>query len=238
MATSGTYAFNPALARLVLASFARIGLRGTQILTEHLSDAEFESNMLLCEWSNSQPNYWLSELVDVPLISGTKTYDLNANFVAIQIAYITQTTGGSTTDRPLGAMSTVEWYSQPNKDTEGAPTAYWFDRQTTPQITVWPVPNSTSTYTLKIRGVRQVQDAAFNNGLTLDIPYRFQTAFVDGLAARLGAVYPNAASAALGPQYPMILQGRADKSWDIASSQDTEQQTKFFITPQFGGYYK
>lgn len=237
MTTTGTYAFSPALSRLVLSSFSRIGLRGTQILTEHVQDAEFESNLLLCEWANLQPNLWLSELKSETLVSGTATYELDPEIVAIQLAYISTSTSGSAVDRPLGPISTVEYAAQPNKTVQGYPTAYWFDRQTTPRITMWPVPDDTQTYTLKIRCVRQAQDASLANGLNVEIPYRFNTAFVDGLAARLGAVYPEAAKAALGPQFADILTARAMKSWEIAASQDTES-VQIYITPGTGGYYR
>ena len=235
--TSGTYSFSPALSRLVLASYARIGVRRTEVAVEHLKDAEFESNLLLCQWSNLQPNLWLSELVTVTLTDGTATYTLDPEVVAIQIAYISTSTGGQATDRPLGPMSTVEYWAQPNKATQGYPTAYWFNRQITPEITMWPVPDSTTTYTLKIRCVRQAQDASMPAGLGVEIPYRFNTAFVDGLAERLGAVYPEAAKNTLGPAFADVLEKRAAKSWEIASSQDTEA-VQIFITPSFGGYWK
>lgn len=238
MTTSGTYLFDPALSRLTIAAFARIGLRRTQIVVEHMSDAAFESNMLLCEWSNRQPNLWLSEMITQPLAAGLSTYVLEPQMVAIQIAYISTSNGGQATDRPLGPLTTVEYFAMPNKEIQGYPTSFWFDRQITPKIVLWPVPSGSMTYTLKIRCVRQVQDASMPNGTTIEIPYRFNTAFVDGLADRLGAVYPEAAKAALGPEFANILAARAAKSWDIASSQDTEQQTSLFIAPRFGGFYR
>lgn len=237
MATSGTYAFQPALSRMAIAAFARIGIRRTEVVVEHMSDAAFEANLLLCQWANLQPDLWLSELKTETLTESVATYTLDPEIVAIQLAYISTTTGTQTTDRPLGPMSTVEYAAQPNKLTEGFPTAYWFDRQITPQITLWPVPDGTYTYTLKLRCVRQVQDATMPAGMNVEIPYRFNTAFVDGLADRLGAVYPEAAKNALGPNFSQMLEARAAKSWEIAASQDTEP-VQMFISPSFGGYYK
>lgn len=181
---------------------------------------------------------WLSELKSETLTESVATYTLDPEIVAIQMAYVSTTTGSQTTDRPLGPMSTVEYAAMPNKLTEGFPTSYWFDRQITPQITMWPVPDGNFTYTLKLRCVRQAQDATMPAGTNVDIPYRFNTAFVDGLADRLGAVYPEAAKAALGPNFATILQARADRSWEIAASQDTEQGVPMYISPSFGGYYR
>lgn len=237
MATSGTYSFAPALSRLAIAAFARIGIRRTEIVVEHMSDAAFEANLLLCQWANLQPDLWLSELKTETLTESAATYTLDPEIVAIQLAYISTTTGSQTTDRPLGPMSTVEYAAQPNKLTEGFPTAYWFDRQITPQITLWPVPDGTYTYTLKLRCVRQVQDATMPAGMNVEIPYRFNTAFVDGLADRLGAVYPEKAKAALGPTFADVLERRSAKSWEIAAGQDTEP-VQMFISPSMGSFYR
>lgn len=237
MTTSGTFTFSPPLSRLTISALGRIGIKRTEIVAQHMSDAEFEANLLLCEWANRQPNLWLSELVQVSLSSGVATYTLDAEIVAIQLAYLTTTSGGSSTDRPLGPMSAVDYASQANKSMSGPPTAYWFNRQITPQITMWPVPDSSATYTLKLRCVRQAEDATMPAGVGVEIPYRFTTAFVDGLAARLGGVYPESAIKALGPNALVMLEAKADKSWGIASTQDTEA-TPMFITPSMGSYYR
>lgn len=236
MATSGTYAFSPPLSRLVLAAFARIGVRGPAIAAEHMRDAEFESNLLLCEWANLQPDLWLSELVSVAMVAGTATYTLDPQIVTIQQAYISTTQGGVATDMALGALSTVEYAAMPQKTQDGYPNSYWFNRQITPQITMWPVPDSVFTYTLYLRCVRQAQDASMADATNIEIPYRFYTAFVDGLAERLGAVYTEAAKSALGPAFMDVLEKRSQRSWAIAASQDTESGP-VYITPGIGGYF-
>jgi hypothetical protein len=238
MATSGTFSFSPALSRLVIAAYSRIGVRRTEIVVEHMKDAEFESNLLLCEWSNQQPLLWVSELDTETLVASTATYSLGAEVVALQMVYISTTDDdGNTTDRPLGPLSTVEYHAIPRKLDEGFPTSYWFDRQKTPQVTLWPVPDDADTYTLKMRVVRQVEDAVMAGGINVEIPYRFNTAFVDGLAARLGAVYPEKAKGALGPNFSQVLEGRAQRSWDIAATQDTES-VPIHVTPMMGGYWR
>lgn len=229
MSTSGTYSFSPALSLLVKQAYGRIGIRGPQIVAEHMKDAEVESNLLLCAWSSDQPNLWLSELISVALVQGTATYTLPSEFVAIQVAYVAQSSGGSAYDRPLGAMSTVEYFSQPNKTTQGPPTSYWFDRQITPQITMWPVPDGAATYTLKIRGVRQVQDASMPNGTGVEIPYRFYDAFTAGLSHRLARIY--------APSFEDKRGMDADKAWEKASGKDVEQ-VPFYISPATNGYYR
>lgn len=238
MATTGTFSFSPALSRLVISAYSRIGVRRTEIVVEHMKDAEFESNLLLCEWSNQQPLLWVSELDTQTLTESTATYTLGAEVVALQMVYLSTTDGsGATNDRPLGLLSTVEYHGIPNKTQTGRPTSYWFDRQKTPQITLWPVPDGADTYTLKMRVVRQVEDAVVAGGLGVEIPYRFNTAFVDGLANRLGAVYPEKAKGALGPTFSDILEKRAARSWGIATDQDTES-APMHVTPMMGHYFR
>lgn len=235
---SGTYAFSPALSALVTASFSQIGIKPTEIVVEHMKAAEMQSNLLLCQFSNLQPNLWISDLRTEVLSQGTATYALDAEIVAIQAAYISTTVSGTTTDRTITPISTVEYAAQPNKATQGFPASYWFDRQITPQVTLYPVPDGNLTYTLYLRCVRQVQDAAVVGGKNVEIPYRFFTAFVDGLAHRLGMSFPAAAKEALGPSWRSDLKAQAADSWDIASSQDVEHGTSMHISPQFGGYFR
>jgi hypothetical protein len=72
------------------------------------------------------------------------------------------------------------------------PIVFWVrcrNRQTTPQITLWPVPDNATTYRLYVRHVRQPQDGSTAGGLNVEIPYRFDDAFTVGLAARLAKYY-------------------------------------------------
>ena len=189
MATTGTFAFAPALSDIVLNAFSRIGIRRTELTQQHLADAGVESNLTLVRMSNHQPNLWTSNLISVPLVSGTALYTLPPETVSILVAYLTVTSRGSSTDRVLAPLSTVEYASFPNKTQAGVPTSFWFDRQITPEITVWQVPNAAATYTLKLQTVRQVQDASMPNGVQLDIPYRAYDAFTADLSHRLSRHY-------------------------------------------------
>lgn len=215
MALTGTYAFNPAGGNLVLSAFARIGIRRTEITAQHMADADVEANLVQVELSNRVPNLWLDELHTQVLTASTATYTLPARLVAFQAPYISITSGSSTIDRIIFCYSTFEYAAIPNKTQEGPPTCYWLNMQITPEITFWPVPDDSSTYTFKARMLRQVQDASLSNGLNIDFPYRWIDVFVAKLAHRLARIYAR----------DLEQQRRADaeEAWVIAATTDKEQ---------------
>ncbi len=228
MATSGTYAFNPALGSLTLAAFDLIGVRRSSILQEHLEAARLHSNFLLLRWSSAGVNLWQVDLITTPLVQGTSTYDVDANTIVILDMYISVTNGGATQDRIIMPISRTEYASYPNKTMQGFPTVAWFDRLLSPTITIWPVPNGEQT-SLKYYRLRQNQDAVLQNGLTVEMPAYWMEAFVFGLAARLAIIY--------APDRAMPLKGMADEAYMLASSQNVET-SDFFVSPQLSTYFR
>ena len=84
------------------------------------------------------------------------------------------------TDFELSKMSRSEYLNIPNKDTTGRPSQYYYNRQISPQITLWPTPEN-STDTLVYYYVQRIQDVdALVN--TTDAPFRFLPCMVAGLA--------------------------------------------------------
>jgi hypothetical protein len=229
MTSSGTYAYSPAASNLLLTAYARIGIRRTAITAEHVADGITESNLVLVEFTNKQPLLWKSELISQVLTQGTATYTLPSNVVMILLAYIETGSGTSTIDRVLGPLSTVEYASLTNKTQQSQPTCFWLDRQITPTITLWQVPDGGGPYTLYMRCVTQVQDAVLPSGVTMDLPYRFLDAFTAGLAYRLARIH----APALEQQRKMD----AMEAWMIASTQDVEN-VPVMIMPGLGGYYR
>jgi hypothetical protein len=227
LATSGTYAFNPALSDAVLNAFARVGLARTALTAEHLRNAADEANYLLVEWSNKQPLLWTSETQTLALAAGTATYALSAQTVMVLIAYLRTGSGQATNDKLIGPVSTVEYESIPSKLLQAEPTLFWFNRQTTPAVTLWPTPDA--GYTLIARTVRQVQDANLPSGVTMEVPYRFLDAFAAGLAARLARNY--------APTLEAERKKDAAEAWLIAANQDVEN-VPIYIVPGLDSYYR
>lgn len=229
MASTGTYAYSPAASNLMLTAFGRIGIRRTEITAQHLADAENEANLLQVTLSNKQPNLWTDELYSTGLSASTATYTLPGRLIAIQACYLTTTVGGVATDRIMWPYSTFEYAAIPDKTQEGPPTAYWYNRQITPEITLWPVPDDAATYTLKLRVCRQIQDVSLKSGATLDLPYRWLDVYVADLAHRLSRIYAQ----------PLEAARKADAmdAWANAATEDQER-VPLYISMNTGGYYR
>lgn len=225
MATSGTYTFNPSLGELTLYAFNLCGVRNTALLQEHMESARMASNMLCANWSNRGVNLWAVDLVTVTLVAGQSTYDVDANTVTMLDAYVVS--GGQ--DRIILPISRTEYASYPDKTQEGFTTVFWFDRLLSPTVTLWPVPDGTSTTTLKYYRVRQIQDAKLQNGVQVEIPYLFMEAFAYGLAARLAVIW--------APDKVGILKPMADEAYTIAAEQNVETSA-VYISPMLGGFFR
>ena len=230
MTTSGTYSFSPSLGELVLYSYNLVGLRNTSLLQEHMEAARMASNMLCASWATRGVNLWKVDLVTTNLVSGQATYPVDANTVVILDAYVTTTQSGGNINRIILPISRTEYASYPNKEQEGFPTVFWFDRLLSPTVTLWPVPNTDNgPTTLSYYRVTQMQDSELNNGTTVDIPYLFYEAFAYGLAARLAMIW--------APDKVALLKPLADEAYQIAADQNIETAS-YFISPMISGYFR
>lgn len=226
MSTSGTYAYNPSLGELTLYSYQLIGLRPTSLLQEHFDAARMASNMILTRWSNQGVNLWAVDLVTTPLIEGTSTYPVESNTVVILDAYIEY--GDPAIDRVILPISRTEYASYPNKNQQGFPTTFWFDRLLSPQVTIWPVPDGSQT-SLKYYRVRQIQDANISNAQNIEIPYLWMEAFAYALAQRLAIIW--------APEKAVFIKPLADEAYEIADAQNVETAQQY-ISPQISGYFR
>lgn len=234
MATSGTYDYSPSLGELTLYAFNLCGIRNTALLQEHMEAARTATNLMCARWSNQGVNLWTVDLVTVPLVQGQSTYTVDDTTVMILDAYITIAQGVSNTDRIILPVSRTEYASYPNKQQQGFPTTYWFDRLMSPAsnnqtINLWPVPDGGEATTLKYYRVKRIQDAGFSGGQQVDIPYLWLEAFAYGLATRLAQIY--------APALVPTLKAQADEAYQIAADQNTEYVSQY-ISPQIQGYFR
>jgi hypothetical protein len=230
MATTGTFNFNPSLGELTLYAFNLCGVRNTAILQEHLESARMAANMLCARWSNQGVNLWNVDLVTVPLVTGQSSYSVQANTVVILDAYLTSDASGANIDRIILPISRTEYASYPNKEQQGFPTVFWFDRLLQPTVTIWPVPNTDNgPQYLKYYRVVQIQDSALSNGTTVDVPYLWLEAFAYGLAYRLAQIW--------SPAMAQTIKPMADESYQIAADQNVETAQQY-ISPMISGYFR
>lgn len=230
MATSGTYTFNPSLGELTLYAYNLIGVRNTAVLQEHMEAARMATNMLLARWANQGVNLWAVDLVETTLTTGVATYSVEANTVMILDAYVVNDDSGANIDRIILPVSRTEYASYPNKEQQGFPTVFWFDRLISPTVTLWPVPNTDNgPQKLKYYRVRWLQDANLQNGQQVEIPYLWMEAFSYGLAQRLAQIW--------APQMVAQMKPLADEAYDIASRQNVETAQQY-ISPVISSYWR
>ena len=230
MTTSGTYNFNPGLGELTLYAYNLIGVRNTAVLQEHMEAARMATNLMLARWANQGVNLWKVDLVTTALVTGQATYAVDAKTVVMLDAYVQNDDSGANIDRIILPVSRTEYASYPNKEQQGFPTVYWFDRLLSPTVTLWPVPNTDNgPQSLKYYRVTQIQDSNLQNGQTVDIPYLWLEAFASGLALRLAQVWR--------PELVVQLKPFADESYQIAADQNVETAQQY-ISPMIAGYFR
>jgi len=228
MATSGTYDFNPSLGELTIYAYQLIGVRPTALLQEHMDAARMATNMMFTRWSNEGVNLWQVVLNTTALVQGQSTYTVDASTVVILDAYISTTSGSSTTDRIILPISRTEYASYPNKQQQGFPTVFWFNRLLSPTVTLWPVPDGTQT-SLKYYSVLRIQDANLTGTEETDIPPIWLEAMAYGLAYRLAQIW--------APEKAALFKPQADESYQIAADQNIEQAQQY-ISPQISSYFR
>lgn len=228
MTTSGTTNFFLSNADLVLEAMDRAGIRPTMLTRQQMVSAYRSLNLLFASLNNKVPNLWTVDLVTQSLMAGVSTYDVDPNTITVLDVYLRLPGGGDTfTDRILLPLSRTDYAMMPQKDQVGPPTSFWYDRLTSPTITVWPVQND-DTMTLKYYRCTQIQDSNLKNAQTPDLPLRFLDAVAEELASRLAQKY-------MPDKWPALAQS-AKALMDLAITEDRER-TPIYISPDFTGYY-
>src|SRR5262252_6400935 len=223
--SSGTFAFGPPFADIIIAAYGRCQIRRNTITVEHLFDAAMAANLLQVDWANDQVNLWTVDLQTINLQPGIDTYEVDPSTVMIMATYIE--TGDPARDRILTSIDRDTYAAYPDKVTPGRPTVYWFQALKQPQITVWQPPNDAEPYTLKFFRARQLEDATVPMGLGPDVPYRFLEAYVSGLAYKISELY--------APERMVVLKAIADEKFNKAKDRDVEN-AQLRIVPAMGIY--
>ena len=227
MPTSGTATFDLDLNEIVEEAFERCG---SELRTGYdLRTARRSLNLLFADWANRGINLWTIEQGQQVLTPGTATYTLPADTVDL-IEHVIRTGAGNVstqTDLTITRISVSTYSSIPNKLQQARPIQVWINRQqAAPQFTVWPVPDSSQTYTFVYWRLRRIQDAGAGGTYTQDIPFRFLNALVAGLAYYLSMKIPGA------EDRMQVLKAQYDEAWDLASTEDREKAAVRFVPRQ------
>ena len=228
MALSGSKNFEPDVSEYIEEAFERCGL---ELRTGYdLRTAKRSANLMLAEWANRGLNQWTIKEVDITMVKDTSTYNIDSTNATAPIdvldAYIRETINNETTDFPLNKISRSEYANLSVKTTSGKPNQVFVNKQTTPTITVWPVPDKNSTYTVRLNVLTRMDDV---DGAvdTVDMPFRFFPCFVAGLAYYI--------SMKKAPERTGMLKQVYEEEFTRALSQD-EPRTSLKITPSLNRY--
>jgi hypothetical protein len=226
MATSGTTSFDLDLTELVEEAFERCG---AELRSGYdLKTARRSLNLLFADWANRGVNLWTVTQASIPLVPGTATYNLPTDTVDL-LEHVIRTSAGNASnqaDLTVTRISVSTYATIPNKLSQSRPIQVYINRQAPiPNITLWPIPDASQTYTFVYWYLSRIQDAGTGVN-TMDVPFRFIPAMVAGLAYYLSLKIPNAMERmdALKAQY--------DEAWDLASSEDREKASVRFVPRQ------
>jgi hypothetical protein len=223
MATSGTSTFNLDIDEIIDEAYERAGM-GRAFSGSDFRTARRSLNLLSQEFSNRGINLWTVEDATQALSSGTATYTLPVDTVAI-LDYAIRTGSGSTqVDTAITRMHVGDYASLSSKNTTGRPTQIYIERlRDAPQVTVWPVPNN-NTYTLVYYRIKRIQDTSSGGEYQYDAPTRFLPAIVAGLSYHIALKNPSAIE-----RVPMLKQ-MYEEEWQLAATEDRDRSS-FKITP-------
>ena len=224
MATSGTTAFDLSIDEIIDEAYNRVGIRPNS--GNDMKRARRNLNILFADWGNRGVHLWKVELDEVQLVAGQAEYTVNSDVSDVLEAYISTTAAASndanTQDISITKIDRSAYAALPNKLSQGQPSQYYVDRQTTPKIYLYQAPDA-STYTyLKYYVIKRIEDAgAYTN--TADVVFRFIPCMVSGLAYYLSMQY--------GPDRVPILKQVYEDEMLRALDQDGGR-TSLYITPQ------
>jgi hypothetical protein len=223
MATSGTATFNLDVLDLVEEAFERAGLESRS--GYDIKSARRSIDLMMLEWQNRGINMWTVDQGTVAMVQGTATYSLPADTIDL-LEHVIRLNAGDTSsqiDYDLERISVSRYAVIPNKLTQGRPLQIYIDRQSTPQVTLWPIPDGSQTYTLMYYRLRRIEDTgtAAND---MDVPTRFIPALVSGLAFHLAMKRPEVSQRA--PALKVVY----EEQFKLAAEEDREK-ADWHLTP-------
>jgi hypothetical protein len=215
MATSGTYTFRPDVEEIIAESFERVGMDAQNMTGYQARAARRSLNLLFSEFANRGINYWAVQNNTLALTQGTTNYTLPVGTIDLIDVVIRENIGGTQSDTVLPRVSISDYNQIPNKTTQAKPSQYMLDKQYTPELYVWQVPDN-NNYSLVYWSINQLEDVTASNQ-DADIPYRWSDCICAGLASKLALKYM--------PDKFNILNQVYERAFEFAASTDNDGVT-------------
>ena len=228
MTTSGTYTFNLDLGEIMEEAYERCGLElrsGYDYKTARRS-----LNLLMLDWQNRGLSLWTVKNAELTLTPGTGAYALPSDRIDIVEAFMRTNAGDSRkqSDLTMQRMSIATYSQQTNKLLQGRPIQYWVERAPSGiTINVWPVPDSSQTWTFGYYYMERIQDTGSPASLEMSIPPTFLTCLTAGLAYMIAMKRPQAEN-----RIPMLKE-IYEEQWTMASD-SARDKASYDVVP--GGY--
>jgi len=209
MTLSSSKDFELDVADYIEEAFERCGLEART--GYDLKTAKRSLNLLFADWANRGLNQWTIKQRSFTVTSGDGETDLGADVIDI-LSLVVRRSG---TDYALSRISRDEYLSIPTKTTTGRPTQFFVDRQITPNLKLWPLPDN-STDVVIYDALTRMDDAdTYVN--TVDMPFRFYPCLAAGLAYYIAMKRAPERLQILKPIYEEEMNRAMDEDRDRAS---------------------
>ncbi len=219
MTVSGSTDFELDVADYIEEAFERCGL---EVRTGYdLKTAKRSMNLMFADWANRGLNQWTIEQRTITVTSNDGDYDLGADVIDI-LSLVVRRSG---TDYALDRISRDEYLNIPTKTTQARPTQFFVDRQITPVLKLWPLPDN-NTDVIIYDALTRLDDAdTYTN--TLGVPFRFYPALAAGLAYYI--------SVKRAPDRMQMLKALYEEELNRAMDEDRDRAS-FRVAPDLRNY--
>ena len=214
MASTSSFLFDPNLATTADEAVERAGLNLQEITGEHIISIRRSAGFMLSSWANRGHRQWTFEQIEHTVVPGEVSFDLPVGSIEVQNAVVRR----NGVDTEIYPISREDYLILHDKNLIGRPDRYFIDRRRDTdgtnrvQVFFW-LAGENSTDIIIMNVYKQIQDVG-NPQNTLDIPFRFQEAFVAELAAKVALKWNEAKWEA--------LQTLASDEWTLAHDEDRD----------------
>lgn len=219
MAISGSTDFELDVAEYIEEAFERCGLEART--GYDLRTAKRSLNLMLADWANRGLNQWTIAQRTLTVTQADGEYSLGAD--VIDVLSIALRRDG--TDYIMDRISRDEYLAIPTKTTQARPTQFFLDRQLTPNLKLWPVPEN-STDVLVYDCLTRMDDADTMTN-TLDLPFRFYPCLAAGLAYYIALKR--------APERVQMLKAVYEEEFQRAMDEDRDRAS-FQVSPSLRSY--
>jgi hypothetical protein len=223
--TATEYDFSVTRTQILERAFRQIGALS---LGETMSsDQEVQGNLVLNtivkSWQSLRTFLWTTSTFTEPLTAAIGTYPLptSPSFVSIDRGYLRDT---SSYDTEIKKISLQEFYSIPDKTSQGTPTYYSTDLTS---LFLWPIPLTSSTWSFFGVGISKLKDWD-TAGATGEFPAKWINALVYSVAYDLSTEY------GIPINERMMLKQSAQEAFQMARNGTEELSNNCYTRGAFG----